>query len=342
MKWGSPDLVVLFLLIPALILFLRERWKARLAALDSFGNPNLVEKLIDSVDRGKQIGKMTLMVAAFFFLILALVRPQFGTKTRQVHRLGQDIVIALDLSDSMLAEDFPRNRLDKAKQEIKSFLDLLEGDRVGLIGFAGEAQVLCPLTLDYGAAELFLMSDEVNTHWVPTPGTNISEAIKVSAKCFRQDEQKHKNIILITDGESHEGDPVGIAEEVSKGGVTIYTIGIGKPEGVPIPVLDKDGRKTYKKDKDGNIITTKLDIETLQQIAAKTGGRWRQATGGQLELGEIYDEIREQEDKELEASVTTIYEDRFQIPLIIGLVLLLIEMVLSDRKKKGSVERVEA
>jgi Ca-activated chloride channel family protein len=331
MKWGSPNVVILFLLIPALAVFLRARWKARLAALDTFGNPVLVSKLIDSIDRGKQVGKQVLLVAGFVFLILALARPQFGTKTRQIHRKGQDIVIALDLSESMNAEDFLPSRLGKAKQEIKSLMRLLEGDRIGLVVFAGEAQVLCPLTLDYGAAALFL--DEVDTHWLPTPGTNLTDAIETGAKCFKAEEQKYKNLILITDGEGHEGDPVSEADKAGKEGVTIYAIGIGKPEGVPIPVLDSEGRKTYKKDKEGNIVTTKLDIDTLQQLAAKTGGRWHQATGGQLELSDIYEEIREQEDKELESTVTMIYEDRFQIPLLIGLILFLLEPCLPDRKK---------
>lgn len=332
MRWGFPNLLILFLLIPVIAVFLRHCWKSRLAALATFGNPILVVKLIDSIDRGKQIGKQVLVVGALFFLILALARPQFGIKTRHLKRTGQDIVIALDLSESMLAEDFSPNRLEKAKQEIKSFLKLLEGDRIGLVVFAGEAQVLCPLTLDYGAANLFL--DEVNTQWLPTPGTNLSDAIEVSARCFVEEEQKYKNLILITDGEGHEGDPVSVSEKVAQQGVTIYAIGIGKPDGVPIPTVDRDGRKTYKKDSKGEIVTTRLDMDTLQKIASKTGGRWHQATGGQLELNDIYEEIRGEEDKELESSLTTIYEDRFQIPLIIGLLLLLIEPCLSDRRRQ--------
>lgn len=333
MKWGAPNLVVLLLLIPALAVFLRACWKARLGALERFGNPVLVEKLIDSVDRGRQVGKMVLYVTALLFLVVTLLRPQFGMKTTLVKRTGQDIVIALDLSDSMLAEDFKPNRLGKAKQEIKSFMNLLQGDRIGLVVFAGDTQVLCPLTLDYGAAALFL--DEVDTKWLPTPGTNIAGALETAARCFVSEEQKFKNLVLITDGESHEGDPVGVADKLAEQGVTVYAIGIGRPEGVPIPVVDREGRRDYKKDRAGNIVTTKLDVDTLQQIAAKTGGRWHQASGGQIELQEIYAEIQEAEDKELESDVTTLYEDRFQIPLIIGLFLLLLEPLLSDRRKRA-------
>ena len=339
MRFGSPNLVILLLFIPFVVVFLRVRWKARLAALNLFGNPVLVDKLISGIDRGRQIGKQVIIVVAILFLLISLTRPQFGIRTRELHRTGQDIIIALDLSESMMAEDFQPNRLSKAKQEIKSFMRLLEGDRVGLVAFAGEAQVLCPLTLDYGAAALFL--DEVDTKWLPSPGTNLSEAIDVAARCFVEQEQKYKNLILITDGEGHEGDPVAVAENVAKQGVTIYAIGIGKPEGVPIPALDSDGRKVYKKDSKGEVVTTKLDMDTLQRIAAKTGGRWHQATGGQLELTDIYDEIREQEDKDLESNVTTVYEDRFQIPLAIGLILLMVEPCLSDRRKRRNGRSLE-
>ncbi len=342
MKWGSPNLFILFLVIPVIAVFLRHCWKSRISALSTFGNPVLVNKLIDSIDRSKQIGKQVIIVVALFFLILSLVRPQFGIKTRQIKRTGQDIIIALDLSESMLAEDFTPNRLEKAKQEIKSFIKLLEGDRIGLVVFSGEAQVLCPLTLDYGAATLFL--EEVDTKWLPTPGTNLSEAIEVASRCFVEEEQKFKNLILITDGEGHEGDPVSVAEKVAQNGVTIYAIGIGKPDGVPIPTTDQSGHKSYKKDSKGEIVTTRLDMDTLQKISLKTGGRWHQATGGQLELKDIYEEIREEEDKDLESSITTIYDDRFQIPLLIGLVLLLIEPCMSDRKRllKSAMEPNDA
>jgi Ca-activated chloride channel family protein len=287
---------------------------------------------MDSIDRGRQVGKLVLLVVGVFFLLLALMRPQFGTKTRQVHRTGQDIIFALDLSKSMLAEDFPPNRLEKAKQEIKGFMRLLEGDRIGLVVFAGEAQVLCPLTLDYGAAALFL--EDVDSDWLPTPGTNLKDAIEIGAGAFVTEEQRYKNLILITDGESHEGDVEAAAEEAGKKGVTIYAIGIGKPEGVPIPVTDPQGQQSYKRDREGNIVTSKLDIEILQKVAAKTGGRWHQATGGQLELSEIYDEIREEEDKELTSAVTTVFEDRYQIPLSIALLIFAVEPILSDRKRR--------
>lgn len=333
MRWGAPNLILLLILVPAAVLFLRARWRARLAALKTFGNPELVNKLADGIDRERQVGKQVLIVVGMVFLILALLRPQFGTRTRTVSRVGQDIVIALDLSRSMLAEDFSPNRLQKAMQEIKSFMRLLEGDRIGLVVFAGEAQILCPLTLDYGAAALFL--EEVDSDWLPTPGTNLTAAIEVAMKAFVTEEQAFKNIVLITDGESHEGDPVAAAQAAAAQGVTIYAVGIGQPDGVPIPVRDSSETVSYLRDSRGERVTTKLDIDTLQKVAAATGGRWHQATAGQLELQEIYEEIREQEDKELTSDVTTLYEDRYQIPLLIAFAILCIEPCLSDRRRRA-------
>ncbi len=340
MRWGEPNFLILFLLLPVLVLFLRARWGARLEALRTFGNPDLVNKLIDGIDRDKQVGKQVLVVIGIFFLLIALLRPQFGTRTKEVERAGQDIVIALDLSRSMLAQDFTPDRLRKAMQEMKSFMRILEGDRIGLVVFAGEAQILCPLTLDYGAASLFL--EEVDTEWLPTPGTNLTAAIETAAKAFVTEEQGYKNIVLITDGESHEGDPVAAAKAAADQGITIYAIGIGQPEGVPIPVQDDSGDVTYVRDAQGERVTTKLDIDTLQKVAAATGGRWHQATGGQLELREIYEEIREQEDKELTSTITTIFEDRYQIPLLVAFAILLIEPLLSDRKKRRESELIQA
>jgi len=339
MRWGSPELFLLLFLIPALALFLRARWRARLAAMNLFGNPVLVEKLAAGIDRSKQVGKQVLFVVGLFVLVIVVMRPQFGAKTREVHRTGQDIVFALDLSKSMLAEDFSPNRLEKAKQEIKGFMRLLQGDRIGLVVFAGEAQVLCPLTLDYGAAALFL--EEVDTDWLPTLGTDLATAIEVGSRCFVTEERQFKNLVLITDGESHEEGAVAAAEKAEQEGIAIYAIGIGRPEGVPIPVEDGAGDTNYKRDKEGNIITTKLDIETLQKVATVTGGRWHQATGGQLELAEIYAEIQEEEEKELASNVTTVYEDRFQIPLLIAFLIFALEPCLSDRRKRSAVEEIE-
>jgi Ca-activated chloride channel family protein len=208
----------------------------------------------------------------------------------------------------------------------------LQGDRVGIIAFSGLAFVQCPLTLDYGAAKLFLNDIEVGD--IPQPGTAISEAIKTSMRSFTARELKHKVLIIITDGEDHEEDPVEAAKEAAKEGVIIYTIGIGSPQGAPIPEFDQYGRQVgYKKDKNGEIITTKLDVLTLEKIAFETGGKFYISSTGEVELDKIIGEVSEMEKKELASRKFTQFEDRFQIFLFLGLILLIIETLLSERRK---------
>jgi Ca-activated chloride channel family protein len=209
---------------------------------------------------------------------------------------------------------------------------MLEGDRIGLIAFAGIAHVQCPLTLDYSAAKLFL--NIMDTDIIPQPGTAVGEAIKKAIPAFNSEDRKHKVLILITDGESHESDPLEIATEAEKEGIIIYTVGIGSAQGVPIPVYTKSGNKTgFKKDRRGNVVTTKLDVVTLQKIAYQTGGKYYLASSGEAELDEIYEEISAMEKKELTSKRFSQYEDRFQIFLILGLILIILEFLIPEKKR---------
>jgi Ca-activated chloride channel family protein len=222
--------------------------------------------------------------------------------------------------------------LEKAKHEIGQLIDLLEGDRIGLIAFAGIAHVQCPLTLDYSAAKLFL--NIMDTDIIPQPGSEVGEAIKKAIPAFNSEDRKHKVLILITDGESHESDPLEKATEAEKEGIIIYTVGIGSAQGVPIPVYTKNGTKTgFKKDRQGNVVTTKLDVVTLQKIAYQTGGKYYLASGGESELDEIYKEISAMEKKELTSKRFSQYEDRFQIFLILGLILIILEFLIPEKKR---------
>jgi len=236
LRFAHPEYLYLLWLIPALIVFycLAFRWKTK--AMQRFGNLELVKKLAASTSRKRQVTKVSCVIAAFIFLIVSLARPQIGTKLQEVKREGVDIIIALDVSQSMLAEDVKPNRLEKARHEISGFIDRLEGDRVGLIAFAGEAFVQCPLTLDYGAAKIFL--DILDTNLIPEPGTAIGEAIFKAIGTFEQRERKHKVLVLITDGEDHDSEPLKAAEEARREGIVIYTVGIGSGKGVPIPLYD--------------------------------------------------------------------------------------------------------
>ncbi len=331
-RFAHQHYFYLFALVPLLVLFFwfSFRWKKR--AMQRFGNLELMKKLSLSMSKKRQVLKALLVLAAIIFMVLSLARPQIGTKLEQVKREGVDIIIALDVSLSMHAEDIAPNRLAKAKLEIEKFLDKLEGDRIGLVAFAGEAFVQCPLTLDYGAANMFL--DIMNSDMIPTPGTNISNVIMTAVKAFEQKERKHKVLLIITDGEDHEEDPVEAAKLASKEGVVIYTVGIGSIEGVPIPVYNERGALVdYKKDRSGMRVTSKLDEITLQKIAQETGGAYERATGGAMELDRIYDRINKMDKKELASLQFSQYEDRFQYVVVFALLLIVLEILIPERRK---------
>ncbi len=324
--WGVLLLIIFFVLI----------YRHKETLLQRFGHLELIKRILPGYDKRRVVWKNIFFILAYIFLVIALADPQIGTKLEQVKRKGVDIIMALDVSNSMKAEDIKPNRLEKAKHEIVRFIDLLKGDRIGLVAFAGMAHLVCPLTLDYGAAKLFLQM--MDTDLIPVQGTALGDAIKVAMKAFNQKDRKHKVLILITDGEDHEGDPVKVAKEAAKEGIIIYTIGIGSPQGVPIPVYDRNGNEVgFMKDRNGNVVTTKLDMATLQKIAFVTNGKYYMATSGQSELEKIYGEINKMEKKELSARKFSQYEDRYQIFALIGLIFVLLEFFLPVRTRKGGV-----
>jgi Ca-activated chloride channel family protein len=320
--WGVVVLAGFFIAI--------NRYKKEL--LRHFGNLEILHKLMRSYSPGRRNLKIILILLSYIFFVIALANPQIGTRLEEVKREGVDIIIAIDVSKSMLAEDITPNRLEKAKHAVSRFLDLLQGDRIGLVAFAGIAHIQCPLTLDYSAAKLFLSI--IDPALIPQPGTAIGEAIKTAATGFNVQERKSKVLILITDGEDHEGDPVEAAREAAKQGVIIYTVGIGSAQGVPIPEYNQSGAQLgFKKDRQGSVVTTKLDIYTLQKIAYETGGKYYLASSGESELDEIYDEISAMEKKELVSKQFSQYEDRFQIFLAIGIFFLIAEILIPERRK---------
>lgn len=331
-RFANPEYFYLYWLLPVMILFFVIVFKHKKKLLNRLGDEELIARLTSNVSRQKQFWKVFLIIFIYIVLVFALANPQIGTRLEEVKRKGIDIFIAVDVSKSMLAEDIAPNRLVKAKHEIESFINQLQGDRVGLIVFSGLAFVQCPLTLDYSAANLFL--NDIDVGIIPQPGTAISQAIKTAMNSFSSRELKHKVLILITDGEDHEGDPVETAKEARKEGVVIYTIGIGSPQGAPIPEFNKYGNRIgYKKDKNGQIITTKLDVLTLEKVAFETGGKFYISSSGETELGKILEEIASMEKKELASRRFTQFEDRFQYFLFAALVLLIIETLLSERRK---------
>jgi Ca-activated chloride channel family protein len=332
LRFANNELLLFFLLIPVLLAFYYFVFKWKTRALARFGNLDLIKRLSQSTSRGRQIFKASLIVIGVSFMVLALARPQIGTRLEEVKREGVDVIVALDVSYSMLAEDIKPSRLAKAKHEISRFIDLLEGDRIGLIAFAGEAFIQCPLTLDYGAAKTFL--DIMDPSLIPEPGTNVGAAIALAMKSFESKERKYKVLILITDGEDHGGDAQEAAEAADKEGVVIYTVGIGSPQGVPIPQYDERGQQIgFKKDRSGEVILTKLDQITLEKIALTTNGKFYLSATGETKLEKIYDEIAKMEKKELAAMKFSQFEDRFQWVLIFAIVILILEVVISERVK---------
>ena len=330
-RFADFHYIYLFILLPLLITFYFYAFYKKKSLLKMFGSLGLMKLLAGTTSRKRQILKVSLLLLGFSFLILALMRPQIGTRLETVKREGQDIVIALDVSKSMLAEDIKPNRLQKAKHEIAGLIDRLEGDRVGLVAFAGQSFTQCPLTLDYGAAKIFL--DIMDTETIPVPGTAIGEAIKTSINVFDKKERKHKVLVLITDGEDHESEPLKWAKEAKKEGIIIYTVGIGSIEGVPIPENPSEVSKGFKKDKDGEVVISKLDEVTLEKIALETNGKYYRATPREAELDKIYEAVYGMEKKELASLQFTQFEDRFQYFLIIALVLIVFEFIVSDRIK---------
>ena len=324
----------LFLLIASLLALGLYWWgiKRKKAALARFGDPALILRGREQVSFGRQAGKGALVVIASIFITLSTARFQCGTHLESVKREGIDLIIAVDVSRSMLAEDLRPNRLARAVQEVREIIDSLRGDRIGLVAFAGDAFVQCPLTLDYGAAKLLL--SVVNTDLIPLPGTNVASAIEKAIETFEQQERKNKFLILITDGESHTGDVEQFAQAAAREGIVVYTVGIGSPEGVPIPEFDPAGNRTgFKKDSEGQTIVTKLDELTLEKIALATNGKYYNATPEEAELDIIYDAISSGDKKELGSMQFTQFEDRFQYFLGIFIVIILWETLFTERRK---------
>ena len=313
-------------LMAVIFIVLMSVKKARLKKLGEF---SLVLKLIPDISISKQILKFIFYSIALAFLIFGLANLQTGSKMQEVKREGADIMVCLDVSNSMLAEDLKPNRLERAKLAIEKMIDKLEGDRLGIIVFAGEAYTQLPITIDYSSAKMFLSA--ISPNMVPTQGTDISNAIDKAMESFGSDVGKNKAIVIITDGENHEEDAIKKAEEAAGKDVAIHTIGIGSDAGVPIPVYHNGVPSGYKKDKDGNTVVTKLNEKLLQDIAGAGNGVYVKASNADVGLGAVLDKIAELDKKQIESKRYTDYEDQFQWFVGASLVFLLIEFLLSER-----------
>jgi Ca-activated chloride channel family protein len=332
-RFAHPEYIYLLGILPVLIVGYWLVARSRMRALQRFGEIRILERLAESASKRKRLLKLAILLFALAFIIVALANPQIGTRLEEVKQEGVDIFVALDVSLSMKAEDIKPNRLEKAKLEIRNLIDRLGGDRLGLIVFAGEAYTQFPLTTDYSAANLFL--DVVDVDVVPVPGTAIGSAIKRTMESFNFKETTTKVIVIVTDGENTEGDAFEAASDAAKQGVLLYTIGMGSPSGTPIPIYNASGQQVdFKRDRSGNIVVTKLDEVSLEKIATVGNGKYFRGTNAQDELNEIYKTISALQKKEFGVKQFTDYEDRFQFFLGAGIVLLLVELLISEKKVK--------
>jgi Ca-activated chloride channel family protein len=299
--------------------------KRRKIERELYAGNELLSKLAPDLSPGKILLKAILLVLALVFVIFSAVDPQIGTKVEEVKRQGVDIIVAVDVSASMMAEDIKPNRLLKAKHELSGFIDRLKGDRIGIIAFAGDAFTQCPLTTDYSAAKMF--TDLLDTSLIPIQGTAIAEAINRSLKSFPLESKAQKVLVIITDGEDHEAEVDKAVASAKEAGVTIFTVGMGTPSGAPVP-----GPGGYLEDRTGSVVLTKLNEGLLTDMALETGGGYFRGTTGEDELDKIYKKIFGMEKSEISAKKYTAYEDRFQYFAFVALILLLAEILISERR----------
>jgi Ca-activated chloride channel family protein len=331
-RFGNPQYLFALVLIPVLVvLFIYFRIK-RNKAIQAFGNPELLSALMPNASNSRPVLKFSLLMVALAFLIIGIARPQYGAKLQKIKRKGVEIIIALDVSNSMMAEDIQPNRLERAKRAISRLTDQLSNDKLGLIVFAGDAYTQIPITTDYTSAKLFLSS--INTNAVPKQGTAIGSAIELATRSFTPESKTSKAIIVITDGENHEDDAVGAAKLAQEEKIVVHTIGMGLPQGGPIPVVNAYGQTDFRRDKSGQVIVTKLDEKMLQEIAAAGGGKYVRANNTEVGINSIFEEINQMEKSELESRVYSDYNDQFIYFIIVAFVLVLIDFMLLERKNK--------
>ena len=317
----------LLLLLPVIIVGYAVLCRLRKRRIRRFGDEALVGELMPSVSSSKGWVRVVLFSLAFGFFAIGLARPQIGAKLSEHKAKGAEIIVCLDVSNSMLAEDYSPNRLERAKLSISRLTEKLQDDRIGLIIFAGSSFVQLPVTTDYVSAKMFLAN--IDTGSIPIQGTAIGEAIHTAIRSFSAQSSKSRVIVVISDGENHEDDAVAAAKEAAENGIRVYTIGVGSAEGQPIPFNGE-----LMKDKEGNIVVTRLDEETLRQIAKEGGGAYIHAGNEEFGLGPIVDDVRKMEDEEFGSVVFEEFDEQYMYFFGIALLLFVAEMLIGERRPK--------
>lgn len=332
MQFESTYYLYLLLVIPVFVMlyFFLKRWKKK--TYQAFGDTSVIMQLMPEVSSVKPLIKLVMRLLALTLLIIAIARPQTGAKLQKTKHKGVELMILLDVSNSMLAQDIKPGRLERAKLAIQKLMDQLENDKIGIIVFAGKPYIQLPITSDYAAGKLFLST--VSTDMIPTQGTAIGAAIDMAMTSFNFDDKtKNKAIIVISDGENHEDDAVSSAKAATEKGVVVHTIGIGSTDGSPIPISGKTGN-VYKQDNEGKTVITKLNETMLQEISAAGNGVYLHATAADVGLTKIMDEIDKMEKKQYDEKIYSEYDDQFQYFLAFAIVLMLWELFIFERRSK--------
>jgi len=342
MRFADPQVLWWLLAVPVLGAGALIAASRRRAALRRFagGDPQ-VSRFLHEVSAHRRAVKTLLWLLAATCGVIAVARPQWGTRLEPITRAGVDVVIAIDTSQSMAAEDVAPNRLVQAVHAAGSLIERLAGNRVGLVTFAGQASLICPLTVDHGAAKLFLETVELDS--APAPGTSLAKGLRVAAAAFGGDgaaAPSTRAVVLFTDGEDHEGEIDEAISALTRAGVAVYCVGTGTARGAPIPVKDSHGNLAgYKKDREGRVVTTRLDEEALGKVALESQGRYYRATPSEIEIEEIARALAGMDAQEFGTVLRVRYEERYQVPLAIALGALIVEAWLGDRRRARSAAR---
>lgn len=325
--FANPIYLYLLFLVPLFLLGYGVMRYFRSKRIAKFADDIQARALMPSVSKSKGWVRVILFSLAFASFAVGIARPQIGAKLSEHKTKGVEVMICLDVSNSMLAQDYSPCRLDRAKLAISRFVDRLQEDRIGLIVFAGQSFVQLPITTDYVSAKMFLGS--VNTESVPVQGTAIGEALRTAMRSFSAQSSKSRVIIVITDGENHEDDAVSVAAQAAEMGIRVFTVGVGSPEGKPIPMGGE-----LLKDREGNIVVTKLDEKTLQEIADAGNGAYVRAGNSEFGLNPIIDSIRKMDAEEFSSIVFEEFDEQYMYFFALALALLVIEMLIGSRKAR--------
>jgi len=335
-RYTHPEMFYLFIPLTLVLIWYAYQGRKLRMGLEGLGTAPVKKFLLNRVKHSSIRLRSRLIILGIIFILLASVGPQIGMKLTELTRQGVDIFILMDTSTSMNAVDVKPSRIEKAKYEMGRLISNLEGDRVGLIAFAGTSHLHCPLTEDYSAARLFL--NMMDTELIAIQGTDLAAAIQLALEYVEDDDEKYKVFILVSDGENHQGEAIDLAEQAKDLGIIIHTLGVGTPAGGPIPIYDEKGiREEFKKNNKGHVVTSTLNEFTLDEIAQITGGIYLRVENQVNAIAPLLKEIDQMEKRELKSHVFSQYEDRYQIFLIMGLLLFLVEFLIPTRTKKEMV-----